>query len=273
MSDTTFYQLYVSDTSSTDSSLFGNYSNLNTKKTAIPQQQTHFFTNHELKVKNTEYIVRNNQNNNYAFPILIIETIIILILFNTYKKQKLHLSLFFNKFYQKSMGKSLFHHPAAWLFFIISTLNISLLVDLLVKKNILGLFNDFPQKNEFLLPKIWLAVILFYFIKFSIIYFTGKIFNVEKLRREYSDYILLWFISMGLFLNAYLWLELYLNSQWIYPVLIGFWVVSVSLRILKPLSQIIAKSDFRSFHFFIYLCNVEILPLIVLGKIVLLAIS
>jgi len=272
MSDTTFYQLYVNSSPSTDSSLFGNYSNIQDKQTVVAKQ-THLFTDHELKVKNTEYLAYKKQNYDYAFPILVVELIVILILFSSYKKQKLHLSLFVNKYYQKSMGKSLFHHPAGWAFFIIYTLNISLLFDILIKKDALSAFSISSPKSEILFPLIWLVVILFYFFKFFIILFTAEVFKVQSLRRLYTDYILLWFISMGLFLSTYLWLELYLNSQWLFPLLIGFWLVSISLRIFKPLSQIIGKSDFNSFHFFIYLCSVEILPLIVLGKIVMLVIS
>jgi len=270
MTDTTFYKLYSQPLTSKDTSLFGNYIlEHDTTSVNVNMEASSFFTGHELTLKDQSYIKLNQQNSSLAFSILIADIIILLILFTSYRKQKMHLALFSNKFYQQIAGKSLLKHPVGWSLFFVYSLNTSLLIVLFVQKD----FIDFSIANTYyLLPRILGAILLFYLLKIIVIFFTGALFNVSNFRRIYIDYLFLWFVSMAIFLSAYLWFELYYQVAWLHYLLLVIWLVFTALRIAKPILRIIPKSDFNSFHFFIYLCSVEILPLIVLGKLVMLAI-
>jgi len=270
MTDHTFYKLYSQPIVSSDTSLFGNYTPKNEAVPSITNTKTSsFFTGHELSLKNQSYIKLNQHSSSLGFSILIADFIIILILFTSYRKQKMHLALFSNKRYQQIAGKSLLKHPVGWSLFFVYSLNISLLIVLFIQKD----FIDFSTVNTYyLLPRILSVILLFYLLKIIIIFFTGALFKVSNFRRIYIDYLFLWFVSMALFLSAYLWLELYFQVAWLHYILLVVWIIFTILRIAKPILRIIPKSDFNSFHFFIYLCSVEILPLIVLGKLVMLAI-
>ncbi|MCK5856235.1 MAG: DUF4271 domain-containing protein [Bacteroidales bacterium] len=270
MTDTTFYKLYSSPTSINDSSLFGNYDTTSTSKYLEPTASKSMFTGHELPLKNPSYINRNKFDFNYVFPFLIVDIIIILLLFNLYRKQSMHLALFSNKYYQQILSKSMLSYPISWLFFFVYIVNISLYIDIILRK---GIFDFNIPNMEYLLPIIILLAAAFYAFKIILIYLTASIFNVPAYRRVYIDYIFLWTMSMGIFLSAYLWLEVYFNFEWLYFLFIGVWIIFGALRIITPIMKIIPKSDFNSFHFFIYLCTVEILPLIVLGKLVMLVVS
>ena len=271
MTDTTFYKLYSNPTSTDTTTLFGNYtiSDLNKKHIDVKTEKS-MFSAHELHKENSSYLKREHSNFDFAFPILIADLIFILLLFKLYRKQSMHLALFSNKYYQQILSKSVLSYPISWMFFFVYIVNISLLVDVSLQKSN---FNIEMLNIDYTLPIIILITTLYYALKSILIFLIATIFKVGAYRRIYINYIFLWAMSMGIFLSAYLWFDLYTNISWLHLVFIGVWIIFGALRILTPIIKIIPKSDFNSFHFFIYLCSVEILPLIVLGKLVMLAIS
>jgi len=271
MTDTTFYKLYSNPTPTDTTTLFSNYniSDISKKHIDVKTEKS-IFSAHELHKENTSYLKRAHRNFDYAFPILIADIVFILLLFNLYRKQSMHLALFSNKYYQQILSKSVLSYPISWAFLFVYIFNISLFIDISLQKNN---FHIEMLNIDYTLPSIILIITLYYAFKSILIFLIATIFKVGSYRRIYIDYIFLWTMSMGIFLSAYLWFELYTDISWLYLVFIGIWIAFGALRILTPIFNIMPKSDFNSFHFFIYLCSVEILPLIVLGKIVMLAIS
>jgi len=268
MSKSIFFPLYSEPTHYSDTSLFGQYGNFekSTNKTA-QEKDLSIFTQHELKPNSSTYHSRPINNNDFFFSFLIIDLIVIIILLALYKKQLLNtlLALFSRKHYQQIEGKSLIKHPVLPSLFGVFLLNISLLVYIIIKQNIVDL--KIPN-TPYLLVYILVALLLFYFIKILIVYMSALLFDISKQGKTYISYMLLWTINMGVYLSFFLWLFIYAYHWGFIVVFLIFYSLFTSFRILHTSLQIAPKIQFNSFHFFLYLCAVEILPLMVLGKIV-----
>jgi len=263
-----FNPLYSEPTHSSDTTLFGSYGNFEHHSNNISKvSELSLFTNHELKPNSSLYYIRNKNDNDLLFSFLIADLIIIIVLLGLYKKQVLNttLALFSSKYYQQIEGKSLIKHPLTPSLFSIFLLNTSSLIYILLNHNILDI--EVPD-TPYLLIYIIGGLLSFYFIKILFVFFSSHIFNVANHGKTYINYILLWTTNMGVFLSFFLWLVIYTYHWILIPIFLLFYLLFTSLRILHTTTRILPKTDFNSFHFFLYLCTVEILPLIVLGKIV-----
>ena len=272
MEDHLFYKLYSNPHYVSDTVLFRNYTNyqIQTTEHDIPKQS--LFIGHELPSSNQNYLIREVANNDLVFTFLIADLIILLIMLSVYRKQLTHsvLALFSKRHYQEIEGKSILKHPVSIILFLVYILNFSLLIKVLIENNYLS---TELQDMHFVFPKILFTLLIYYSLKTLFIFISAQIFNVSNFGRIYTDYIFIWTINMGVFLSFFLWFETYLNNWLLMPLFLSVWLLLSSLRIAQTLFRIIPKSEYNSFHFFIYLCTVEILPLAVLGKLVMMGIE
>ena len=272
MDNNTFYKLYSTPSYNTDTTLFSSYKDLSVKTKLVKLNQQSLFTNHELQVSNHNYINREINNHDFVFPFLVGNLIVIMFVFSLYRKQVINsvLAIFSNKYYQRIESKAIIKHPANHILFLLFIVNISLVIYLLLNR---FSFSSNLINNPYLFLIITASVLLYYSLKATIISVSSYIFNTPKYGTIYINYLIIWAMNIALFLSVFLWLETYAYNQLLFPLFITLWLVLSGLRILNSLLRIIPKSDFKSFHFFVYLCTVEILPLIVLGKLVMLGIK
>lgn len=113
---------------------------------------------------------------------------------------------------------------------------------------------------------------IIYIGKYLILQFLGWLLNIEKLIKEYIYHVFLYLKFCGIFLLPLVFLLAFAPTHW-QPIIniISLIVITVSmfLRYLNSWSSVSNVTSFNRFHFFTYLCASEILPLLLLGKLIL----
>ena len=118
---------------------------------------------------------------------------------------------------------------------------------------------------------ILIALFLFYFIKISTFNFLGFLFKIEKELKEYVFTIFLYnhFVGVGLipvvvllaFVPGMAQHEIYISGGL-------FFVLAFLLRTFRSYGNVSGSSRFSIFYLFLYLCALEILPLVVITKLI-----
>ncbi|MES2627754.1 MAG: DUF4271 domain-containing protein [Bacteroidota bacterium] len=113
-----------------------------------------------------------------------------------------------------------------------------------------------------------IAVLVVYSVKMLVNNFNGFVFDVEILMREYTDYIYLNLKTLGLIVLPLNILITYADHEYtyiffgIFYVLYGvFWLLRIITGMLYGISANISLS-----YLFLYLCTLEILPVLLLLK-------
>ncbi len=136
--------------------------------------------------------------------------------------------------------------------------------------------NHFGE-NKYFNTTYWLGAVLavagIYALKHFVLYFIGRVFPVAKEMGQYSFTVMVFSILLGIFLVPIT--AILMNSgapmaSFVIYTTIGIMVVVLLFRILRSLFLASKYISFHKFHFFMYLCTVEIAPVLILLKIVLL---
>ncbi|MDZ7741983.1 MAG: DUF4271 domain-containing protein [Bacteroidota bacterium] len=134
--------------------------------------------------------------------------------------------------------------------------------------NMLSL-NEFFEAGFRGYAMIFLAITVLWFLKVLAIYTSGFLLKTEESSREYSINMLIYFIICGLLLTPVLILGIYTNKDIILYGGSMLWLIIFFLWIIRALSIGMHERNFSILHLFLYLCTFEILPVIVLSKIIL----
>ena len=118
---------------------------------------------------------------------------------------------------------------------------------------------------------IVISLLVFYFIKISAFNFLGFLFKIEKEMREYVFTLLLYnhFIGVGLIPVVVLvaFLPGFANKYLFFAI--GTIVaIAFLLRTLRSYGNVSGGSRFSIFYLFLYLCTLEILPLVIIAKLI-----
>lgn len=141
----------------------------------------------------------------------------------------------------------------------------------------LGLFITLYQsyvlhhgKVEFLgFLKISVGIALLFLLKIIFVRIVGILFEVEKIVREYVVFLYLFYFNSVLILMPLLLLVTFIPSMYFNFVLILFVVITVILflyRFFKTMISLIGGFRFSIFYFILYLCTLEIAPILILVK-------
>lgn len=126
-----------------------------------------------------------------------------------------------------------------------------------------------PELNSLALAGIILAgIFLYQLIKSAIIYFIGVIFNTGESARQYQLIILIFNYIIGIILFPVAVIAFYWNSS---AILIAGIVIVSLLLLYRIFRGILTGRDNRSynlFYLFLYLCTLEILPLLLIFKLI-----
>jgi hypothetical protein len=121
------------------------------------------------------------------------------------------------------------------------------------------------------------AILLFiYLIKYIIISFTGWVFNAKDAAGEYRFVVFLINKLLGVLMIPLLFLIAYADNNIkniAVTIVICLIIFSLAVRYLVSLARIRKNLSITVFHFFIYLCAVEIMPLLVIYKVLFLQTS
>ena len=159
----------------------------------------------------------------------------------------------------------LFRNMSMGLNFIF-TLNIGLFIYFLIQN-----FNlNQIEPNGFLSVAIYsLGVLAFYNVKTFICKLIGNVFLVKEQIAEYVHNIHLYNKNTGLFLFPVVIVYPYITSSLIKPIVIYLGliiIIGMTLLLVYRSFQIIMKNGVSLFYLILYLCAVEILPILLLIK-------
>ena len=113
---------------------------------------------------------------------------------------------------------------------------------------------------------IFLALFLYQFFKLSVIYVSGIIFETAEAARKYQLIILIFNYMTGIILFPVTVIAFYWESS--IMLIAGIIIISL-LMTYRVIRGFLAGQDNKSyslFYFFLYLCTLEILPLLLLFK-------
>lgn len=124
----------------------------------------------------------------------------------------------------------------------------------------------FSDRGIPLFIKILLGYTLFFTTKSGIYFFSGRIFET----REASYYIVLddFLISCinGLILLPILFITTYSPSVAVFYIGIGLLCITFIYRLVRAVAIGLNVSQFSLFYLFLYLCSLEIVPVMVIAK-------
>lgn len=112
-----------------------------------------------------------------------------------------------------------------------------------------------------------LAVIFVYWIlKAVLIQVSGIIFTTRQRSFEYLLNLFMINLVIGLFFLCILLPMIYLNGKVFFFTGLGFLFIMFVFKLVKGLAIGFSYTKFSRFHLFLYLCTLEILPLVLLLK-------
>jgi len=124
--------------------------------------------------------------------------------------------------------------------------------------------------SGFLLYLVILAsVFTFWTVKIAFIRFLGKIFKTAQATHEYIINILILIFVSGIILLPLLVLTVYLKSIFLLYIYLIFFILLFIFRFIRGFIIGISVSRFSYMLLFVYLCSLEILPVIILAKLIL----
>jgi hypothetical protein len=129
--------------------------------------------------------------------------------------------------------------------------------------------NSFLPQGFMLFALISIGVSGFWILKIGLIRFLSFIFRTRQTTREYILNILIFNIVTGLFVLPFLVLTIYLKSDMLLWVCIIIFVLCFFFRFARGFLIGISITKFSWLFLFVYLCSLEILPLVVVIKVVL----
>ena len=119
--------------------------------------------------------------------------------------------------------------------------------------------------------QIFIGVLLFLFLKFLMIKVSEKIFKTRELSAAYIFNYNIFIFFEGLMLLPLLTLIIYLSGDYSSKILIGsvFLILSIIVfRLFRGIIIGLSSKNFQLFQLFLYFCTHEIIPILLIAKLV-----
>ncbi len=110
------------------------------------------------------------------------------------------------------------------------------------------------------------SIFLIWIVKVILIQLSGIIFTTRQRSFEYLLNIYMINLVIGLFLICILLPMIYLNGKLFFYIGLGFLLFMFIFKLIKGVAIGFSYTKFSRFHLFLYLCTLEILPLVLLVK-------
>jgi hypothetical protein len=108
--------------------------------------------------------------------------------------------------------------------------------------------------------------VVFSLLKISVIWLISVTFKNKETAKEYIQNILIYNLVTGILLLPLLLLIIYTYHELFLYVAGGLVLIMIFLRFIRGITIGLSDSKFSLFHLFLYLCTLEILPLLVAAK-------
>ena len=129
-------------------------------------------------------------------------------------------------------------------------------------------YNLIPQgmSNLELTAIIFLGLFLYQFLKSMLVYITGIIFSTRESARQYQLNTLIFNYVIGIFLFPVTIIAFYWGSKALITVGAIVVVILMLYRFFRGILTGLDKISYNLFYLFLYLCTLEILPLVLVYK-------
>jgi hypothetical protein len=168
-------------------------------------------------------------------------------------------------FYQFDKESALFREAHIYLLYT----NFLMVIALLLYQGLhqYDLLNEFGHYHPLAIYGIILAtLILLYALKVVIVRLIAWIFNTRKANRIYVENIFVSNIFTGLLLLPVVFYNAFTPSLFNLFIMLGLLVVINLYKFLRGLMLSYAASGFSVYYLFLYLCGIELAPLLVIYK-------
>jgi hypothetical protein len=108
--------------------------------------------------------------------------------------------------------------------------------------------------------------IAFSIAKISVIWLISVTFKNTETAKEYIQNILIYNLVLGMLLLPLLLLIIYTYHELFLYIAVGLAVLIIGLRFIRGIAIGLSDSKFSLFHLFLYLCTLEILPVLITAK-------
>jgi hypothetical protein len=237
------------------------------RKSADPKF-VNIYSGHELKPENFLPLERNNVSPDWFFPIIIIVLAIfawLRVAFNKYFFQMIQAFLNSNLANQIVRDENIFIQRASvWLGFVYNLI-VSLLlyiVSIHYGWHLGGIGNEFGRFIFF-----FVIVTGVYALKFLVLKISGWLFGQEREMASYIFNIFLINNILGMALLPFVLIIAYNESvsiSWIITIPVILIAIAFGWRIFRGIQIALGSNSFSPLYLFLYLCTLEIAPLLVL---------
>ena len=129
-------------------------------------------------------------------------------------------------------------------------------------------FVDFGMPNFLIFLIIFTGVIGYMLVKTLLTQATGVIFKTLELAHSYRLNALIFNHTIGLFLFPVLLFALYFQANPFIWIALGITSILLAYRFMRSISIGLLNTKFPVFYLILYLCTLEILPLLLLIKVI-----
>ena len=206
-------------------------------------------------------------NTDLVFYILVFIVLLLALIKTSFPK---YFNSIFSLTFQATFRQSQTREQMSQNFFPAFMLNVLFILSAGLFITLFAQFNkwtDIPFWQLFIYSTCILAII--YLIKYIVILFTGWVFNAANAATEYRFIVFLINKLLGILFIPLLFLIAYSDDSTkriVVTIALCLAGLLVAIRYLISVARIRKNLNITAFHFFIYICAAEIMPLLVIYK-------
>ncbi len=151
--------------------------------------------------------------------------------------------------------------------FLLTILSFSVLIFLILRSKILSPSGAEINEIHFYL-KILIGTYGFVYLKYLIIKITGFIFNTRNFTDEYLGNTFIFNALAGMLILPFLLISVYSASAFILIIAFCIFILLSVFKLIRATLIPMKNRKFSGYQIFLYFCTLEILPLIVVIKII-----
>ncbi len=234
------------------------------------------FADSTIKLDTRKYVNRNQiklrkNPDHWIIYVFLFITLIYVVIRNAYSKT---LSVVFQAYWndraisQFTRDDNFFKLRNTVLYFILFATVYGLLIKVFLNSLDVQLRSNAYDEYVF----ITLFVMAFYAAKFLLMKLSGYVFSIQKLMSGYLSVISISNFIYAIFLIPMLILHYYLADNyavWVFYLIMISFCFNTVYKYLRTANFIINNFQFPKFYLFLYLCTLEIMPLLIIYKVVL----
>ena len=231
-----------------------------------PAQQS-LFTSHQLQVTDQQPSIKNYISNDWITAHLIVCLLLVGWTRVYYgKRLKQVIKAFFSVRNTDNLVRegNIFRERISIPLLIIYLISISLLIYLAFVDLLQGSFFDLTGIQLF--SVIMLFVLISWFVKNIVLNFIGFVFKNNLILSDFLYTNFIFNILIGLILMPVIILSIYMSAKELIYFGILLWLLTYLYRLVRELFTGLSYVEFSLFYRILYLCTLEIIPLLVLTK-------